>query len=111
MTAFAAISLLMAVRKLVYSGAALQVGDARFRAFAFVMEGVSAIVLSYWIVKASDRLERAFLALWLTGWAMLWFAPLYTDGGLLAVRYAHVLVWAMATAIALKITKADGAAQ
>ena len=67
---------------------------------------MSAIALSYWIAKSSDRLERVFIALWLIGWAMLWFAPVHSDAGLLSVRYANVLVWVVATAIALRITKA-----
>lgn len=111
LTAFAVISVLMAVRDLVSSSTVLQFSNARFRIFAFVMEGVSAIVLSYWIAKASDKLERAFIALWLIGWVALWCAPLYNAAGLLAVRYANVLVWVVATVIALKITRAETAMQ
>lgn len=75
------------------------------------MEGSTAIVLTYWISKSRNKLERAFIALWLTGWAMLWFAPFYSDVGLLAVRCANVLIWVVATAIALRITIAANARQ
>ena len=79
------------------------------RTFGFVMEGFTTIVLAYWIAKSKNKLERAFIVLWLIGWAMVWFAPVYSDAGLLAVRYANVLVWVVATVIALRITKAPNA--
>jgi len=66
---------------------------------------MSAIALSYWIAKSSDKLERVFIAVWLVGWATLWFAPVHSYAGLLSVRCANVLVWVVATAIALSITK------
>ena len=69
------------------------------------MEGLSALTLSYWIAKSGDKLERVFIALWLVGWATLWFAAAYSYPGPLSVRYANVLVWVVATAIALRITK------
>jgi len=109
LTAFSAINLLVAVKNLVSPSPGLRVHDATIRTYIFVIEGLSAIALSYWIAKSSDKLERVFIALWLVGWAMLWFAPVHSDAGLLSVRYANVLVWVFATAIALRITKTTNA--
>jgi hypothetical protein len=106
LTAFSAISLALAVKNLISPSAGLQFDDAKFRTLALVMEGVSAVVLSYWIAKSSNKLERAFIGLWLIGWAMLWFAPVYSDARLVGVRYLNVVVWVVATAVALKIAKA-----
>src|SRR5215472_3925868 len=91
LTALSAISLFMAVKNLISPGSGLQFADAKLRTFGLVMEGFTTIVLAYWIAKSKNKLERAFIVLWLIGWAMIWFAPVYSDAGLLAVRYANVL--------------------
>jgi len=111
LTALSAISLFMAVKNLISPGSGLQFADAKLRTFGLVMEGFTTIVLAYWIAKSKNKLERAFIVLWLIGWAMIWFAPVYSDAGLLAVRYANVLVWVVATVIALGITKAPNTLQ
>ena len=111
MTALSAFSLLMAVKNYISLSQGLQFDDPKLRIFGFVMEGFTAVVLTYWIAKAKNKLERAFVALWLIGWAMDWFAPLYSDAGLSAVRYATFLIWLAATVVALRITKAANALQ
>lgn len=109
LTAFSIINLLVAIKSLVFPSSGLQVPNATLRIYVLVMESLSAVVLSYWIAKSSDKLERVFIALWLVGWAMLWFAPVYSNAELLSVRYANVLVWVVATTIALRILKAANA--
>ena len=106
LTAFSVINLFGAVRNVVSPNGGLHFYDARFRTYAYVMEVVSAVVLSYCIARAGNKPERAFIALWLVGWAILWFRPAFCDPVLPAVRYTSVVVWAAATVIALGITRA-----
>ena len=59
--------------------------------------------------KIQRQTRTRFIALWLFGWAMLWFAPVYSNAELRSVRNANVLVWVVATTIALRILKAANA--
>ncbi len=111
LTALSAFSLLMAVKNLISPSPGWQFDDPKLHILGFVMEGFTAIVLSYWIAKSRNKLERAFIGLWLIGWAIAWFAPLYSDVGLWAVRYANFLIWLAATVIALRIMKAANGLQ
>jgi hypothetical protein len=111
LTGLSTFSLLMAAKNFISPRLGLQFDDPKLRIFGFVMEGFTAVVLTYWIAKAKNKLERAFVALWLTGWAIGWFAPLYNDAGLSAVRLATFLIWLAATVIALRIMKAANALQ